>query len=110
MLEECPEHVQGSAEDMAGGLEAMAKGLSARLRRQAGRSVSFRDLQAVVPDVAGWEKASPTGERMTVSPFSFSQASVTYKKGDAEIEQKIMDSGFNQHAVHAVHDVHGGGL
>ena len=30
------------------------------------------------------------------SPFSFSQASVTYKKGDAEIEQKIMDSGFNQ--------------
>jgi len=27
---------------------------------------------------------------------SFSQASVTYKKGDAEIEQKIMDSGFNQ--------------
>lgn len=83
------------AEDMAKGLEAMAKGLSADSDVKPVDPVSFRDLQAVMPDVAGWEKASPTGERMT-SPFSFSQASVTYKKGDAEIEQKIMDSGFNQ--------------
>src|SRR5215203_1898761 len=57
--------------------------------------VSFRELQTVMPDVAGWQKTNPTGERMT-SPFSFSQASVTYKKGDAEVEQKILDSGFNQ--------------
>jgi hypothetical protein len=86
------------AEDMARGFEAMAKGLAGA----AGSAdikpvdpVSFRELQTVMPDVAGWEKANPTGERMS-SPFSFSQASVTYRKGDAEIEQKIMDSGFNQ--------------
>jgi hypothetical protein len=30
------------------------------------------------------------------SPFSYSQATVTYRKGDAEVEQKIVDSGFNQ--------------
>jgi hypothetical protein len=74
------------AEDMARGFEAMAKGLAGA----AGSAdikpvdpVSFRELQTVMPDVAGWEKANPTGERMS-SPFSFS------------IEQKIMDSGFNQ--------------
>ena len=88
------------AQDMAKGFEAMAKGLAAAAG--GGDSdvkpvdpVSFRELQTVMPDVPGWGKASPTGERMT-SPFSFSQASVTYTKGDAEIDQKIMDSGFNQ--------------
>ena len=90
--------MQKGAEDMAKGFEAMAKGLAGA----AGDSnvkpvdpVSFRELQTVMPTVAGWEKGSPTGEKMS-SPFSFSQASITYKKGDVEIEQKIMDSGFNQ--------------
>jgi hypothetical protein len=94
------EQMQKSADDMAKGFEAMAKGLTAAAN--GGNAdvkpvdpVAFRDLQAVMPDVSGWEKESPTGERMT-SPFSYSQASVSYKKGDAEIEQKIMDSGFNQ--------------
>ena len=32
--------------------------------------VSFRDLQTFFPDIDGWEKEKPTGERMT-SPFSF---------------------------------------
>lgn len=91
--------MQKGAEDMAKGLEAMARGLSGAAGGDPDVKpvdpVSFRDLQTVMPDVSGWEKANPTGERMT-SPFSYSQASVTYKKGDAEIEQKIMDSGFNQ--------------
>ena len=30
------------------------------------------------------------------SPFSFRYASVTYKKGDFEVTEKILDSGFNQ--------------
>ena len=88
------------AQDMARGFEAMAKGLAAAAGGPDSDvkpvdPVSFRELQSVMPDLPGWEKASPTGERMT-SPFSFSQASVTYSKGDAEINQKIMDSGFNQ--------------
>jgi hypothetical protein len=99
-LQKSSQDMQKGAEDMAKGLEAMARGMSGGAA--TGDSdvkpvdpVSFRDLQTVMPEVSGWEKTNPTGERMS-SPFSFSQASVTYKKGDAEIEQKIMDSGFNQ--------------
>ena len=91
--------IQKGAEDMAKGFEAMAKGLASVAGGDANvkpmEPVGFRELQTVMPTVAGWEKGSPTGEKMS-SPFSFSQASVTYTKGDAQIEQKIMDSGFNQ--------------
>ena len=91
--------MQKGAEDMAKGFAAMAKGLAGAAGGDANvkpvEPVGFRELQTVMPAVAGWEKRSPTGEKMS-SPFSFSQASITYKKGDAEIEQKIMDSGFNQ--------------
>lgn len=91
--------MQKGAEDMAKGFEAMAKGLAGAAGGDSDvkpvEPVSFRELQTVMPTVSGWEKGSPTGEKMS-SPFSFSQASITYKKGDAEIEQKIMDSGFNQ--------------
>jgi hypothetical protein len=82
----------------AQGLEQMAKGLEALA---AGGNVkpvdpvSFRDLQTFFPDLDGWEKAKPTGERMT-SPFAFSQAEVRYTKGDARLEMKLVDSGFNQ--------------
>jgi hypothetical protein len=100
-MQKSADNMSRGAEDMAKGLEAMAKGM-ANAAGAAGAGdikpvdpVSFKDLQTVMPEVSGWEKANPTGERMT-SPFSFSQASVTYKKGDAEIEQKILDSGFNQ--------------
>ncbi len=88
------------AEDMAKGFEAMAKGFAAAAGGGADGvkpvdPVSFRDLQAVMPDISGWERSKPTGERMT-APFAYSQASATYTKGDANVETKIMDSGFNQ--------------
>lgn len=88
------------AQDMAKGFEAMANGLAAAAGGGNGDvkpvdPVSFRDLQTVMPEISGWERNKPTGERMT-SPFSFSQSTVTYTKGDANIELKIMDSGFNQ--------------
>jgi hypothetical protein len=101
--EQAAQELQKSAEQMQKGAEQMqgsAKGL-AGAAGAAGADVkpvdpvSFRDLQAVMPQVSGWERENPTGERMT-QPFSFSQASVTFRKGDSEIEQKIMDSGFNQ--------------
>ena len=90
--------VAEGAKDMASGLEALGKGLeemanSAEMKPV--EPVNFRDLQAVFPDLAGWQKGKPTGERMT-SPVSFSQAQVKYTKDDATIEAKIVDSGFNQ--------------
>jgi hypothetical protein len=88
------------AEQAAKGLEQMAKGLEAMAGGGSGDAkpvdpVSFRDLQALFPELDGWQKSKPTGERMS-SPFSFSQAEVAYTKGDARIELKMVDSGFNQ--------------
>ena len=89
---------QGAAE-AAKGLEDMAKGLQALAGGGGDQKpvdpVSFRDMMALFPDIDGWEKAKPTGERMT-SPFAFSTAQVAYTKGDARIEIKMTDSGFNQ--------------
>jgi hypothetical protein len=90
---------QGAAQ-AAKGLEQMAKGLEAMAGGAGGDvkpvdPVSFRDLQTFFPDLDGWEKQKPTGERMT-APFPFSQAEVRYTKADSSIELKIVDSGFNQ--------------
>lgn len=57
--------------------------------------VSFQNLQTALPDVAGWERAQPTGERMT-SPVPFSQAEVSYSMGEARVQVKVVDSAFSQ--------------
>jgi hypothetical protein len=90
---------QQAAQQAAKGLEQMAKGLEAMAGAAAdGKTVepvSFREFIALFPDLDGWEKAKPTGERMS-SPVPFSTAEVRYTKGDSSIEIKVMDSGFNQ--------------
>jgi hypothetical protein len=78
----------------------MAKGLEGMATATGGDTkpvdpVSFQDLQMLFPDLDGWEKAKPTGERMA-APFPFSQAEVRYRKDNARLEIKIVDSGFNQ--------------
>ena len=98
-IQKSADQMQKGAEDMAKGLADMAKGLSAMAGSDPNQKpvdpVSFKDLQTLLPDLAGWEKAKPTGERMT-SPVTYAEASVTYQKGDAHIEEKIVDSAFNQ--------------
>jgi len=92
------EQVQQSAETMAKGLADMAKGLqgmAADPNQKPVDPVNFHELQAAFGDLSGWEKGKPTGERMT-SPVNYSQATVRYRKGDAEIETEISDSAFNQ--------------
>ena len=98
--EQAAKTAEQGAKQAAQGLEAMAKGLEAMAGGAGGSvktvdPVSFRDLQTFFPDLDGWEKQKPTGERMT-APFAFSQAEVRYKKGDSRIEMKLVDSGFNQ--------------
>ena len=94
--------MSGNAEGVARGFEAMARGMAAAATGGAAAGnikpvdpVDFKELQAMLPDVAGWEKSQPEAERMT-SPVSFAYASTRYKKGDFEITEKITDSGFNQ--------------
>ena len=101
-IEQAAKNAETGAAQAAKGLEQMTKGLEAMASGGGGSDnpapvnpVSFRDLQTVFPDLDGWERAKPTGERMT-APFSFSQAEVRYTKGDSRIEMKIVDSGFNQ--------------
>jgi hypothetical protein len=92
---------EAGAAEAAKGLEQMAKGLEAMAGGAAAGSVqpvdpvSFRDMQALFPEFAGWQKGKPTGERMS-APFKFSQAEVQYTKGDSRVELKMIDSGFNQ--------------
>jgi hypothetical protein len=57
--------------------------------------VRFQDLQAALPEVSGWQRGTPTGERMT-SPVPFSQAEADYTMGDAQISVKVVDSAFSQ--------------
>ena len=89
------------AKEAAKGLEQFAKGLEGMMAGGAAGDVkpvdpvSFRDLQALFPDLDGWDKGKPEGERMT-QPVSFSQAEVRYRKGDSSISLKIVDSGFNR--------------
>jgi hypothetical protein len=92
------ENVAGGAEQVAKGLEGLAKGFQELAQNADVKPVdpvSFRDLQTAFGDLKGWEKGKPTGERMT-APVAFSEASVTYRQGDASIDAKIVDSGFNQ--------------
>ena len=80
--------------EMAKGLEAMGQALQGGAAAGGGAAVdpvSFHDLQALFPDLDGWTKGKPHGERMT-APFPYSQADVTYEKGDAQIDLKIIDT------------------
>jgi len=92
--------MQKGAENMAAGFEAMAKGLNAAMGGAAGDlkpvdPVDFKALIAALPEMSGWEREKPTGERMTM-PVSFAQGQAHYTKGDASVTLKITDSGFNQ--------------
>ncbi len=52
-------------------------------------------LKATLPVVGGWQMAAPEAQRMT-SPIAFSQVEAAYTKGDAEIEMKVVDTGYAQ--------------
>lgn len=87
----------------AEGAAGFAKALEGMAGAMAGKGpdgkavepISFRELQAALPDVSGWTRGEVQGERMT-SPIPFSQSEVQYTKGESQINVKIVDSAFNQ--------------
>jgi hypothetical protein len=88
----------GSVQDMAKGMEQFAQSMQQLQQSQDGKTyepVSFKDLQAMLPDISGWEKEKPRGEMMT-APVKFSQAEVAYTKGEARVEVKIVDTTMSQ--------------
>lgn len=88
----------GGAAEMAKGMQEMAKGLQ-QMAGQDGETpvepVSFRELQTVLPDFAGWERGKPTGEKMS-APIAMSQSEVVYSKDEGSITAKVVDTGFRQ--------------
>ncbi len=98
-MEQAGKHADQAADQAAKGLEAFAKGLQGMAANGPDGKpvdpVSFHDLQTVFVPLDGWEMGKATGEKMSM-PVSYSQAKVTYRKGDASIEASVMDSGFNQ--------------
>ena len=75
-------------EDMAGAMSGSPDGKKVD-------PVSFQSLQSLLPEVAGWERDKPTGERMTL-PVPFSEAEATYTMGENSVTVKIIDSAFSQ--------------
>jgi hypothetical protein len=82
--------------DMAKAMQGFANALSGTgADGKPVEPIAFQTLQTHLPKVSGWEMEEPEGERMTM-PFPFSQVETSYRKGDARIDTKIVDTGFAQ--------------
>ena len=96
--EKSADQMSKGADELAKGFEELAKGMGAAMGTADGKAVEpvdFRALQALLPDVAGWQKGETEAEKMTM-PVSFAYASSRYNKADSEVSLKITDSGLNQ--------------
>jgi hypothetical protein len=82
-------------QEFAKAMEGAAAAMSGNKDGKAVEPVSFQTLQGALPDVSGWQRGEPTGERMT-APIAFSQTEADYTMGDATVNVKIVDSAFSQ--------------
>ena len=85
------------ANDMAQAMQGMAAALGGAKGADGKpiEPVAFQTLQTHLPKVSGWEMGEPDGERMTM-PVPFSSVEADYKKGDARVQVKIVDTGMAQ--------------
>jgi hypothetical protein len=88
----------GSPQDLAKGMEQFGNAMQQMQKGPGGENiqpVDFEALQALLPDISGWDKEKPKGESMT-APVKFSQAETAYTQGDARIEVKIVDTAMSK--------------
>ena len=91
------------ASSAAQGLQEFAKAMEGMAGAMSGTTpdgkpvdpVSFQALQTALPELAGWDRSTPTGERMT-APVAFSEAETHYTMGETNVSVKIVDSAFSQ--------------
>ncbi len=91
----------GSLQDFAKGMSQLAQQMQGGPKAPDGKAyepVDFKSLVALLPEVPGWERGTPSGESMT-TPFAHSMAKAEYSKGDASVSVEILDSAFNQLAI-----------
>ena len=86
-----------ASDDMAKAMQGMAAAFSGATGADGKKidPIAFQTLQTHLPKVSGWEMEEPKGQRMTM-PVPFSQVETEYRKGDANIELTIVDTGFAQ--------------
>ena len=82
-------------QEFAKAMEGMAGALGGSADGKKVEPVSFQTLQALLPEISGWQREQPTGERMTM-PMPYSQAEAHYSMGEANVQVKIVDSAFSQ--------------
>jgi hypothetical protein len=80
--------------DMAKAMQSMATAVSGGDGKPV-EPVATDALKGALPTVSGWEMAPPRAERMT-SPIAYAQVETEYKRGDAEVEVRVVDTGYAQ--------------
>lgn len=89
--------------DTAKGMADMAKAMQGMAAAVGGGGADGKPvepvptdaLKATLPSVSGWTMDPPEAERMT-SPIAYSQVETNYKKGESEIELRVVDTGYAQ--------------
>jgi hypothetical protein len=100
-IKKSADQMQSSAQDLARSTETAARHMAAAALSGTTADgapiepVDYRVLQEALPDVPGWRRGKPTGERMTM-PVRYTHVTARYAKGDVKIEAKITDSAKNR--------------
>lgn len=69
-------------------------GQTASGSQQVAEPVALQDLLQILPQLEGWERMKPEGERMT-SPVPRTDATANYVRPDASMDIEIVDSAFH---------------
>ena len=98
---------QAKGGDPAKGMADMAKAMQGMAAAIGGggsgdgkpvEPVATDVLKGTLPTVPGWTMDAPEAERMT-SPIAYSQVETTFKQGNAEVEMRVVDTGYAQMLV-----------
>jgi hypothetical protein len=57
-------------------------------------AIDFEGLVALLPDVTGWTRNTPTGQQIKTT-MSYARANADYSRGESLIRLELTDSGFN---------------
>jgi hypothetical protein len=88
-----------ASDDMAKAMQQMANAFTGTgADGKKIEPIAFQTLQTHLPNVSGWEMEEPEGQRMNM-PVPFSQVETEYRKGDAQVELTIVDTGMAQMLV-----------
>lgn len=79
-------------EEFGKAMEQTAKQMEEATQKGKIEAVDFRVLKELLPDLRGWEKRNPRGERTAFGGFGISNAEAEYALGESEVRLKITDT------------------